>query len=147
VSQAPTAGPYVSAPCHAGLPSITHQQIWQVLQQRDALPPGYPAAVLQATEARFNANIAKLQRALMVQPGNGTELIIANALWTRGVQLRRMYQGKMQSLFQVSPSSAAWFVPSCSKGGCTIHILTEFGTTNAHAAVFSNCLCSQQAPT
>jgi hypothetical protein len=84
----------------AGLPSTTQQQLWAVLKQQP-LPVGSSAAAIRAAETRLNANIAALQRSLNIKPGNGTELVIANALWTKDVQLLPAYQSSMQTLFKV----------------------------------------------
>jgi hypothetical protein len=84
----------------AGVPSTTQQQLWAVLKQQP-LPIGSSAGAIRAAEARLNANIAALQRSLNIKPGNGTELVIANALWTKDVKLLPAYQTSMQTLFQV----------------------------------------------
>jgi serine protease inhibitor len=53
----------------------------------------------------FSQQASALQKRLNSQSGNGTQLVIANALWTKDLAVRKAYAEEMKSLYSVS---AGW---------------------------------------
>jgi len=80
----------------AGPESQTHRELLELLKQQDSCPAD------SSSEANLNEAVAALQRSLQIEAGNGSELVIANALWTRKVALQQAYQNSMASLFEAT---------------------------------------------
>ena len=80
--------------------SETHKQLWAVLQQTP-FPAGANLQSILKTETTFNADTSKLQQSLTRPQGNGTEVLIANAVWTNKTPVKKPYADSMLSLYQV----------------------------------------------
>jgi serine protease inhibitor len=84
----------------AGPLSSTQRELWAVLTQKQ-LPNTLAAA--NAAEAGLNSETSTLMRNLMAQSGgNGTQLTIANAVWTNKTSVLKPYSDSMMKLFQAS---------------------------------------------
>jgi hypothetical protein len=70
-----------------------------VLTQKQ-LPNTLPAA--NTAEAGLNSETSMLMQNLMAQSGNGTQLTIANAVWTNKTSVLKPYSDSMLKLFQAS---------------------------------------------
>jgi serine protease inhibitor len=80
-----------------GPKSQTQKELLELLKQQDSCP----ADSNPDTEASLNEAVAALQRSLQIEAGNGSELLIANALWTKETPLQQAYQTSMAKLFEV----------------------------------------------
>jgi hypothetical protein len=101
-----------AAAAAAGSGSDTEQQIFHLLHQDKSrllgLMPPKPAAA--ADVAQLTTELAGLSDSLVQQQQGGsdssnteggTELIIANGVWTKGVPVHEQYAAKMLQLFKV----------------------------------------------
>jgi len=91
----------------AGPGSETHKQLWAVLQQTP-FPAGGNLQSILKSETAFNADTSKLQQSLTRPQGNGTEVLIANAVWTNKTPVKKPYADSMLSLYQapVKPATS-----------------------------------------
>jgi hypothetical protein len=85
---------------YAGPLSSTQRELWAVLTQKQ-LPNTLAAA--NTAEAALNSQVSGLMRNLTAQSGgNGTQLTIANAVWTNRTSVLKPYSDSMLKLFQAS---------------------------------------------
>lgn len=92
---------------HAGLPSSTYNEIWQVVT---GSPPG-SATASAADLAALNGQAAALRTALARQATAGNNLVIADGVWTKGIKVNPEYASSMKSLFKVgAPHFAGWSI-------------------------------------
>eukprot|EP00882_Tetradesmus_deserticola_P011559 GHRQ01012227.1.p1 GENE.GHRQ01012227.1~~GHRQ01012227.1.p1 ORF type:complete len:361 (+),score=132.21 GHRQ01012227.1:466-1548(+) len=95
--------------CHAGLLSSTQQELWAVLTQRQ-LPNALAAA--KTAEASLNSEAAGLIKNLMALSGsNGTQLTVANAVWTNKTSVLKPYSNSMMKLFQAPVTAVTSAAP------------------------------------
>lgn len=86
--------------------SQTQKELWQQLTLKQ-LPTSL--ASLTPAEATLNTATSGLVQSLLSQStGNGTQLIIANAVWTNKTTLSKQYQDSMMKLFQVKTTASCW---------------------------------------
>eukprot|EP00775_Hariotina_reticulata_P005148 gene5148-5388_t len=85
----------------AGPLSSTHRELWDALVQKSVqLPSNASLQATLAAEALFNNRSSALLRALNRQSGpNGTELVVANAVWANNTGILPPYAGNMMRLF------------------------------------------------
>lgn len=99
---------YVFTLGNTGPLSQTQRELWFLLTQRQ-LPSTLPNVT--TAEAALNSQTSSLQKGLLGQSSsNGTQILIANALWTNKTTLRQQYTKNMMTLFQVSSSGLCLFV-------------------------------------
>jgi serine protease inhibitor len=65
------------------------------------LPSASSPVALAAAAASFNNATAVLQKRLRAQSGGGTQLVIANAIWTQNAALKPAYVNQMKTLYEV----------------------------------------------
>lgn len=99
----------------AGPLSQTQKELWLVLTSSGAastqqLPSGLANAT--TAEAAVNSQASSLMRGLLAQSGgNGTQLVVANALWTNQTAVKPQYAKSMLTLFQAPVTAVSSVSP------------------------------------
>ena len=83
----------VTTPSYAGPGTKTQQELWQATN---------PGSALSAPQAvAFNQQASALQKRLNQQAGGNIQLVIANAIWTKKLAVRKEYADEMKAQFGV----------------------------------------------
>lgn len=96
--------------CAAAPNTKTQQELWK------AVAPGNGASSDIAT---FNQQASALQKRLNSQSGGNIQLVIANAIWTKNLAVRKTFADEMKASFNVSRARLMWeckMGPNMSKG-------------------------------
>jgi len=80
--------------CGAGPGSKTQQELWK------AVAPG--SAYSTANAVTLNDQASALQKRLNQQSGGSVQLVIANAIWTKDLAVRKAYADDMKAKYNVS---------------------------------------------
>lgn len=95
--QAPTRSSVVTSLTCAGPGTKTQQELWKATAG--------PSTALSASSATtFNQQASALQKRLNSQAGGSIQLVIANAIWTKDIAVRKSYADEMKASFNVSCS-------------------------------------------
>jgi hypothetical protein len=115
----------------AGPLSQTHRELWAALS-RTQLPGNITAPATIQAEAALNNRTTALLASLLAQSSSsssssGTELGIANGIWTKQLPVLKGYADDMWRLYRVSMK---W--PGFSLGTCTLELVSH----QRHAAYY-----------
>lgn len=75
----------------------TQQELWRATA-------GPSTALSASSAATFNQQASALQKRLNSQAGGSIQLVIANAIWTKDIAVRKSYADEMKASFNVSCS-------------------------------------------
>eukprot|EP00878_Enallax_costatus_P000809 GHUV01000934.1.p1 GENE.GHUV01000934.1~~GHUV01000934.1.p1 ORF type:complete len:392 (+),score=78.12 GHUV01000934.1:190-1365(+) len=93
----------------AGPLSQTQKELWVLLTQKQ-LPAN--SANVSTAEAALNSQTSGLVKGLLAQSSNnGTQLVVANALWTNQTTIKQQYANSMLTLFQAPVTAVSSAVP------------------------------------